>query len=85
MHCDVNDRRVRLAGSTATRWAILAHRSLRHAGEAVRVIACAIIHEPKISVLDETTRALVNESEKIVHAALNNLMARANLATLVIT
>ncbi|EGZ05372.1 hypothetical protein PHYSODRAFT_342515, partial [Phytophthora sojae] len=47
-------------------------------------IARAIVRKPNILVLDEATSALDNESEKIVQAALNNLMATTNMTTLVI-
>ncbi|EGZ06226.1 multidrug resistance protein ABC superfamily [Phytophthora sojae] len=54
-------------------------------GQKQRVaIAGAIVHKPNILVLDEATSALDNESEKIVQAALNNLMATMNMTTLVI-
>ncbi|KUF91775.1 hypothetical protein AM588_10010238 [Phytophthora nicotianae] len=54
-------------------------------GQKQRVaIARAIVRKPNILVLDEATSALDNESEKIVQAALNNLMATTNMTTLVI-
>ncbi|GMF52633.1 unnamed protein product [Phytophthora lilii] len=54
-------------------------------GQKQRVaIARAIVRKPNILVLDEATSALDNESEKIVQAALNNLMATTSMTTLVI-
>jgi ATP-binding cassette subfamily B (MDR/TAP) protein 1 len=54
-------------------------------GQKQRVaIARAIVRKPSILVLDEATSALDNESEKIVQAALNDLMASTNMTTLVI-
>ncbi|EEY52950.1 ATP-binding Cassette (ABC) Superfamily [Phytophthora infestans T30-4] len=54
-------------------------------GQKQRVaIARAIVRKPNILVLDEATSALDTESEKIVQAALNNLMATTNMTTLVI-
>ncbi|KAL4093102.1 hypothetical protein PRIC1_012091 [Phytophthora ramorum] len=54
-------------------------------GQKQRVaIARAIVRKPNILVLDEATSALDNESEKIVQAALNDLMATTNMTTLVI-
>ncbi|KAG6615903.1 multidrug resistance protein ABC superfamily [Phytophthora cinnamomi] len=47
-------------------------------------IARAIVRKPNILVLDEATSALDNESEKIVQAALNDLMATTKMTTLVI-
>ncbi|KAF1775143.1 P-loop containing nucleoside triphosphate hydrolase [Phytophthora cactorum] len=54
-------------------------------GQKQRVaIARAIVRKPNILVLDEATSALDNESEKIVQAALNNLMATTNMTTLIV-
>ncbi|RLN71491.1 hypothetical protein BBJ28_00022283, partial [Nothophytophthora sp. Chile5] len=54
-------------------------------GQKQRVaIARAIVRKPNILVLDEATSALDTESEKIVQAALNDLMVTTNMTTLVI-
>ena len=54
-------------------------------GQKQRVaIARAIIKDPSILLLDEATSALDNESERVVQAALDDLMARHRRTTVVI-
>ena len=54
-------------------------------GQKQRVaIARAMIKSPSILLLDEATSALDNESEKIVQAALDDLMAKRKRTTIVI-
>jgi ATP-binding cassette subfamily B (MDR/TAP) protein 1 len=47
-------------------------------------IARALIRKPSILLLDEATSALDNESERIVQAALDEIMTRQKRTTLVI-
>ena len=54
-------------------------------GQKQRVaIARAIVRKPVVLLLDEATSALDNESEKIVQAALDDLMAKQKRTTIVI-
>ncbi|RLN92875.1 hypothetical protein BBJ28_00025509, partial [Nothophytophthora sp. Chile5] len=54
-------------------------------GQKQRVaIARAIVRESKLLVLDEATSALDSESERVVQAALNDLMDKTKMTTLVI-
>merc|ERR1712070_1177396 len=54
-------------------------------GQKQRVaIARAIIKQPSVLLLDEATSALDNESERIVQAALDEIMAKQKRTTIVI-
>ena len=54
-------------------------------GQKQRVaIARAIIRKPPVLLLDEATSALDNESEKIVQAALDEIMTKQKRTTVVI-
>merc|ERR1712084_22757 len=54
-------------------------------GQKQRVaIARALIRRPAVLLLDEATSALDNESESIVQAALDDIMAKKKLTTIVI-
>ena len=54
-------------------------------GQKQRVaIARALIRKPSVLLLDEATSALDNESEKIVQAALDEIMAKQKRTTIVI-
>jgi len=47
-------------------------------------IARALIRKPSVLLLDEATSALDNESEKVVQAALDQIMAQQKRTTIVI-
>eukprot|EP00930_Biecheleria_cincta_P036948 TRINITY_DN25328_c0_g1_i1.p1 TRINITY_DN25328_c0_g1~~TRINITY_DN25328_c0_g1_i1.p1 ORF type:complete len:1416 (+),score=259.33 TRINITY_DN25328_c0_g1_i1:58-4248(+) len=54
-------------------------------GQKQRVaIARALIRKPAVLLLDEATSALDNESERVVQAALDDIMAKKKLTTIVI-
>ena len=54
-------------------------------GQKQRVaIARALVRKPAVLLLDEATSALDNESERVVQAALDEVMAREKRTTLVI-
>ena len=54
-------------------------------GQKQRVaIARALVRKPSIMLLDEATSALDNDSEKIVQAALDELMAQQKKTTITI-
>ena len=54
-------------------------------GQKQRVaIARAIVRKPSVLLLDEATSALDNESERIVQAALDEIMTKMRRTTIVI-
>ena len=54
-------------------------------GQKQRVaIARALVRKPAVMLLDEATSALDNESEKVVQAALDDLMAKQKRTTITI-
>ena len=73
------------ASPTATRPTWASGGGKLSGGQKQRVaIARAIIKKPAVLLLDEATSALDNESERIVQAALDEIMAKQKRTTIVI-